>query len=253
MHAFSYSIKNIISFRGIVLPPPLPEDAKDQSGRSIPRFNFYPTTRISVLLPAAPFPSFLHPLSSRFTCFSSPWPISVALTTGASQPRSFPLLPLSRVLCHPRSLVLSLSLSSFFSPSVSLWLALAALVRPVHTRKGKFSLLEFSPLLAKLRWYYPTRKFRDIPWREIYRKINYATWNPLASDGRFAREPRREGESEAAGRRGTRARFESPILSRFYRFSYVSVVDRLSSRQRDKTLPRHESFFRGRRIDLLEK
>lgn len=115
MHAFSYSIKNIISFRGIVLPPPLPEDAKDQSGRSIPRFNFYPTTRISVLLPAAPFPSFLHPLSSRFTCFSSPWPISVALTTGASQPRSFPLLPLSRVLCHPRSLVLSLSFFVFLS------------------------------------------------------------------------------------------------------------------------------------------
>lgn len=72
MHAFSYSIKNIISFRGIVLPPPLPEDAKDQSGRSIPRFNFYPTTCVSVLLPAAPFPSFSHPLSSRFTCFSSP-------------------------------------------------------------------------------------------------------------------------------------------------------------------------------------
>lgn len=244
MHAFSYSIKNIISFRGIVLPPPLPEDAKDQSGRSIPRFNFYPTTCVSVLLPAAPFPSFFHPLSSRFTCFSSPL-ADLCRAHDRRKPASIfsSSASVSRVLC--RSLLLSLS--SFFSPSVSLRLALAALVRPVHTRKGKFSLFEFSPPLAKLRWYYPTRKFRDIPWREIYRKINYATWNPLASDGRFAREPRREGES------ATRAHFESPILSRFYRFSYVSVVDRLSSRQRDKTLPRHESFFRGRRIDLLEK
>lgn len=199
-----------------------------------------------------------HPSSTLFLLVSPVFP-RLGRSLSRSRPAQASLDLFLFCLClvffatPVRSFSLSLSLSSFFSPSVSLWLALAALVRPVHTRKGKFSLLEFSPLLAKLRWYYPTRKFRDIPWREIYRKINYATWNPLASDGRFAREPRREGESEAAGRRGTRARFESPILSRFYRFSYVSVVDRLSSRQRDKTLPRHESFFRGRRIDLLEK
>lgn len=150
MHAFSYSIKNIISFRGIVLPPPLPEDAKDQSGRSIPRFNFYPTTCVSVLLPAAPFPSFFHPLSSRFACFSSPL-ADLCRAHDRRKPASISSSSASVSCSLPPRRLLLLSLSSFFSPSASLRLALAALMRPAHTRKGKFSLLEFSPLLAKLR------------------------------------------------------------------------------------------------------
>lgn len=110
------------------------------------------------------------------------------------------LFSLSIFLSHRRCflfprLTTSLSLSNVRNPSsifsfsvfqpndgTSLYLCFSfthPLTRGAPRRTGGRNFLSSSFLLcsAKLRWYYPTRKFRVIPRPEIYRKINYATSN----------------------------------------------------------------------------
>lgn len=250
MHAFSYSIKNIISFRRIVLPqrPRTRKTRVEEASPplSFPRFNFYlppPSFSFSSSNTATLcLPPSLSLVSSRFS--SSYNPVLLALLRTTRAPRSFPFLLLFRSL-PPPSLLPSPSLD--FSPFVSF-----SLTRPLPGEGGGiFSPLEFSPLLAKLGWYYPRRKFRDIPWREIYRKINYAT----SESSLPSRLDKRRiesigwilyGESQTVTREiphgvATCIRFES-LIAFVSIFVYLSRWP-VSVEHGDKTLPRHESFF----------
>ena len=145
MHAFSYSIKNIISFRRIVLPErprtrkTRVEEASPDSTSIYPRpiFLFHPAT----LLPTVSL--------SLFPCFLSRLNL-VSLSLSSSRSRSEQasldlfLFCFCPVLCHPQLL---LSVSIFLPVSFSFSLARPSLSCATrHTRKGKFSLLEFSPL-----------------------------------------------------------------------------------------------------------
>lgn len=178
MRAFSYSIKNIISFRRIVLPQ-RPRTRKTRVEEASPLLLLLlllpdSTSICLFLLPSPRTPPLSISLFLSFRLVSPPLITpSPSHSSAPPEPRSFPFLLLFRSL-PPPSLLPSPSLALDFSPFVSF--SLARPLPGVHGKGGGiFSPLEFSPLLAKLGWYYPRRKFRDIPWREIYRKINYAT------------------------------------------------------------------------------
>lgn len=251
MHAFSYSIKNIISFRRIVLPQ-RPRTRKTRVEEAsppplLPPIQLLSASSVFLLL----FLQHRHSLSPSLSLslvssrFSSSYnPVLLALLRTTRAPRSFPFLLLFRSL-PPPSLLPSPSLD--FSPFVSF-----SLTRPLPGEGGGiFSPLEFSPLLAKLGWYYPRRKFRDIPWREIYRKINYAT----SESSLPSRLDKRRiesigwilyGESQTVTREiphgvATCIRFES-LIAFVSIFVYLSRWP-VSVEHGDKTLPRHESFF----------
>lgn len=156
MHAFSYSIKNIISFRRIVLPQ-RPRTRKTRVEEASPPSLLPPIQLLSASFSvflllflehrhflSVSLPPSLSLVSSRFS-FPSYNPVLLALLRTTRAPRSFPFLLLFRSL-PPPSLLPSPSLALDFSPFVSFSLA-----RPLPGEGGGiFSPLELSPLLAKL-------------------------------------------------------------------------------------------------------
>lgn len=148
MHAFSYSIKNIISFRRIVLPQ-RPRTRKTRVEEASPPPSPSPDStsicllRLSPSLPPTPPLSVSLPLSLSFRLVFPPL-ITPSFSHSFAPPERLDLFLFCfcSVPCHPRRFF-PLPLSIFLPSSLSLWLALCLV------REGEFSLLS-SFLLSSL-------------------------------------------------------------------------------------------------------